>query len=824
VPKAQTVTVKARGLYDPGNNPWALPDGALLEAENVEIGRDNVVRPRPGFRSLVDQSASAGSAYGDGLVVIKDTTGVMARSQNGGLSWVAYSGTYPQPTWPGGFTRFAQASKSLFFTGSAGVYSLDDITASSPRISGVAPALDIKFSALNATTATAVAASKRVAYRYVFGRKDYTGRIILGVPSSRLVVDNTAGGVRNVDLILTIPAEVSDGTHFVQLYRTSASVDLNTDPGDECYQVWEAAVASGGVITTVSVTDSTPDGLGGASLYTNPSQETILGGNERPPLALDLAPFAGSMWYADVTYPARQIVHLLGVTGNNGLANNDTITINAQAFTAKNTAGGGEVIGSRYFWLATSAEVTPATEDSAMRATVNSLIRCINRTSAAGAYALDISEPAPSGIPGSISIQRTDRTSTLTITVSRSTAWSPAAGATVAPVRYRNGLVYSKSDQPDAVSTALSLAPILVGSGLEEIKRIVATRSSLWVFKDDGVWRVTGSAGQFDVQVFDPTVRLLFPQTAVALDNLVYFWSDQGICRLSETGVEIISTPIRGFTQFATPALVGLGVFAVADDKRNRYVLCVATYIYYVFDTVTEVWTRWGGSGDSPWADFGLIEPYSGLLAVCTSQYWKVERSSGDGTNQPVYVNDSVAVTTTGDPVAIGDGYYTVAVSAIPSYVVGDLLVLGGTGTITGELAAPARLVIRDVTLPFSPAGAALVYRSFAATVTYAVKNSAPATLAEWQEAAMLFGNLDGNVATVTLTGDSGSDSAITIDKTDSPGTSRQIRVWPGRVSSLSGTMRLSYSERVAYAYGITPTELAGVVWTFSPQGDGVSR
>ena len=57
VPKVQTITVKARGLYDTGNNPWTLPDGALIEAMNVEIGRDNASHPRRGLAAVTSPAA-----------------------------------------------------------------------------------------------------------------------------------------------------------------------------------------------------------------------------------------------------------------------------------------------------------------------------------------------------------------------------------------------------------------------------------------------------------------------------------------------------------------------------------------------------------------------------------------------------------------------------------------------------------------------------------------------------------------------------------------------------------------------------------------------
>jgi hypothetical protein len=627
--------------------------------------------------------------------------------------------------------------------------------------------------------------------------------------------------------IVTIPAAAADGSHFLQLYRTSSSVDQNTDPGDECYLVYEAALSSGGAITSVSITDTTPDGLGGASLYTNPSQETILGGNELPPLAYDLAEFGGSMWYADVTFPARATLNLLGVSGTNGLAVNDTITVNGQVFTAK----AAENIASKEFLLSTGL----ATADLNMRATTDSLIRCINRTSAAGAYAIDISEPAPSGIPGAISIQRTDRTSTLTIAVSRSTAWSPAAGITVVPVRHKNGLVPSKPGQPDAVSTSLALSPMLAGSALESIKRIIPTRNSLWVLKSDGIWRVTGSAGQFDVQPFDPTTAILAPKAAVALDNQAYFLADSGVVRVSESGVEIISRPIEEtvrkvsmFWQYAN---------ATARETDHKFIL----WGYYVnathsdldysaglvFDTLTEAWTT---RSDYSVNDALVYSDTNQLVRINSSGQTRRERRQPAYSNSIVYGDESAVFTLVGSPVDNGDGTITVQHTGLPTipgsiFSNGSMMAQYSAGTtVTATIDSfvdSTHMKLRWATGTFV-AGDATYYGAIGHSVTFALKSPTPGVMVEWIEGALLFANREPGLATLTTTGASGSDATISLNETQQNGAGIQIRFWPGRVSSYSPYLKVLYGA--GSAFDVEPTALAGLSLTFSPQGDGVSR
>jgi hypothetical protein len=195
----------------------------------------------------------------------------------------------------------------------------------------------------------------------------------------------------------------------------------------------------------------------------------------------------------------------------------------------------------------------------------------------------------------------------------------------------------------------------------------------------------------------------------------------------------------------------------------------------------------------------------------------------------PSFVDAAVAYSlTAATPTYQADGTLAVTLSATPTFTVGDMFYQNGISFYTPQASgiivgvAGNVLFLRDVWGSFITPGTGYICAAYPMTVTYAVKSAIPGTSAEWQEAVILFGNLDGASATVTLTGDSGSDAAITLDKTQNQGEARQIRVWPGRTSSYSGIMKLSYSERVAYID--RPVELSGVAWTFSQQGDGVSR
>lgn len=839
MPATKAITVRARGIYDTGSNPWAVPDGAMVEALNVEILKPGVISPRPG----TDEYAGASyfhlhlARFGD-YVVGRRSTGTLAYT-SGATSWTDYTGSFPT------LAAGAQSAKSLFVPTSSGVYVIDAI-ANTPVKAGVAPGLDV--SATVAGAGTAIPNNTQVAYRAVFGRRDANNRVLLGAPSSRAVLKNTAGSTQNATVVVTLPADVQNTTHFVQLYRTGASVDQNTDPGDECYLVYETTLSAVG---SVSITDSTPDGLGGAALYTNPSQETILGGNTEPPLARDLAEFGGSLWYADVTFPARQTIYLLGVSGTNGLALNDTITVNGQVFTAK----AAENVAAREFLLATAG-----TTDENMRATSASLIKCINRTSAANAYAMDLSEPYPFGIPGVIAIQRTDRTSNLTLAVSRATAWSGIV-ATTTPIRNSNGLVYSKTNQPDQVSSALAAAPILVGTALEEIQRIIATRNALWVLKQDGVWRVTGNAGQFEVTPFDPTIRIISAGSAVSLDNQVYFLSDQGVVRVSESGVEMISEAINH--RLGVPngfANLFLGSVAIGRERRGQYTIwpvlnATDSRSGWTFHLASQTWTKREESHASALVQiYGAIELADGRMIVTATNSLLLERYP----TLPFFHSSGIGPTpktlSTPTPTVNADGTTTLTFGApIYGVVVNDQVYQsssGAKGRVRSVAANSITVTSNAYPTPVAfGAGDVVVHSGIPTRISFFVKSPDPGSSVEWVDSAWLFGNSAGgaDAATSGVTGTNiigsatfateNGTSSVTVDRSPRgvPAISSsaqsfdgsllvcgQVRVAPGREASFGAAIVAGYDETAAY--GTIPDTITGVVLRYIPGGDGASR
>jgi hypothetical protein len=105
-----------------------------------------------------------------------------------------------------------------------------------------------------------------------------------------------------------------------------------------------------------------------------------------------------------------------------------------------------------------------------------------------------------------------------------------------------NRIYFSKQMQPESV-------PLInyfdVGAQESEILRIFPVRDSLFIFKEDGLYRLSGESSPYNVQLYDGNFILTAPDSVAALNNSIYCWTTQGISVVSETGTQpSLSRPI----------------------------------------------------------------------------------------------------------------------------------------------------------------------------------------------------------------------------------------------------------------------------------------
>ena len=269
------------------------------------------------------------------------------------------------------------------------------------------------------------------------------------------------------------------------------------------------------------------------------------------------------------------------------------------------------------YTLATGSNINPAEADTgyvehdngitstaiAIEETADSLIKAINDYSAGAYTAWSLSGSADS-FPGKILIQaRLFGTSQFNVISSQPTYWQPQLDAVPANNQksqndaYRNGLMWSKPSQPEAVPEKNLFR---VGSADDPIKRIYAVRDALFVFKErDGLWIIRGETeANWTKNQLDITAKLYAPDSVASVNNTLYALMEAGICEISDTGVNVISFPIRDqlFTAYTSYASnVKARAFGVGNDTEGKYILSLpqsASNAYTEKQIVFDVYSR----------------------------------------------------------------------------------------------------------------------------------------------------------------------------------------------------------------------------------------
>lgn len=192
--------------------------------------------------------------------------------------------------------------------------------------------------------------------------------------------------------------------------------------------------------------------------------------------------------------------------------------------------------------ILTSSVISPAI---AVDSTARSLIRIINKDTLNICYAYYLS--SSTDVPGKIFLEAR----TLSGVSFNIKAGNPSVGISFNPdltdgldsenENKPNRIYYSKIYQPESV-------PIVnyfdVGAEEQEILRIYPLRDSLFVFKQDGLYRISGETAPFNTALFDSSCDIVAPDSVAVSNNYLYAWTTQGVAVVSESLVQIISRPI----------------------------------------------------------------------------------------------------------------------------------------------------------------------------------------------------------------------------------------------------------------------------------------
>jgi len=207
------------------------------------------------------------------------------------------------------------------------------------------------------------------------------------------------------------------------------------------------------------------------------------------------------------------------------------------------------------------------------------------------------------------------------VTVSRATSCN-LGDATSTNDDYINGLMWSKNQQPEHV-------PIshleFVGSKNFNIRRIIALRDSLFILKDDGVYRLTGAAGVWSIDPLDTSTKIIAPDSAVVVNNQIFCLSDQGVVAISDVGVEVKSRKIENQIQdlisidYAKLKTLSFGINYETDRKYILFTIDSTIDSHptkaFVYNTFTNTWTTWEKN-----VSHGVVSTYADKLYLCSSE------------------------------------------------------------------------------------------------------------------------------------------------------------------------------------------------------------
>ena len=696
---SQSLNIKLRGLYTFPNDFSAIPDGALSLADNIVIDRDSIAEPRRGFTYLAHATARADFAavydsarklffFKDSMIAHlynSNTTVFSLCYFNATSGWTSIDAAFNPPN-ATVKCRAEFANGNMYLTRDTGVQRIDAITAAPVRC-GVSQAYDMNGVVDSASTPTWLLPNYATAYRVVWGKKDANGNILLGAPSGRGIGNNGTIGNTSIIFSIDIPDDIVAAYalgiyYFYQVYRSRQVAPISTGPtvygipDDELRQVYEGIPSAGEIAAGhIHFGDlCTEELLKGPYLYTNNSQEGAAYSNIIPPKALDIASFRDCMFYANIR--EQQTFYL---TFNNVAfsgADTDTITIDGITFKAAHDPFAPPAAPYFFFYAG-------GTEAQNRADTAQNFCYYFNLNST-NYYATYLS--TPSDMPGKIVIRSISLgTAALSATSNVGGYFIPALPASgtsqsstdsYAP----NGLAYSKPLQPEAVPLVYRMS---VGSKDSEILRILPLRDSLFILKEDGVWRLFGSdPSNFQVALLDSTANCIAPDTACVMNNQIFALTTQGVVTISETGVTIMSRPIEGDLLkllSINKTVLQQQAFAVPYESQRAYHLWLPTVSgdthptqYYRYNTITNNWTR--GTLEK---SCGGVNPYDDLMYLGDPhRYWMdKERKSFTSFDYADYADTLHIASVSGTTVTLTDA---------SSIVVGQ--VLYQTDSLWGEV------------------------------------------------------------------------------------------------------------------------------------------
>jgi hypothetical protein len=301
-----------------------------------------------------------------------------------------------------------------------------------------------------------------------------------------------------------------------------------------------------------------------------------------------------------------------------------------------------------------------------------------------------------------------------------------------------------------------------IGAPDKAIERVIAARDSLFVFKEDGVWRVSGySPDTLQIDEYDRTMRLIHPDAACEWDGMVAAWTNKGVRIIGDGGSQEISTPIRNIIEAAGNTHAGqnaMGVQLCGWVDRGLLLLSIpadestgyAEYIY-CWSQRTGAWTRW--THEKPITSAGILGP---ILVAGTKAPSAAARAS-------ILINfdESYDITTSVTVSAATGTLVVISAGSGWTPAVGDILRQSSVDYAVTEVESATRFYVHQSGV--TAAVAAALTRT-PMRVAWTVRDAKNAGVQKhWRESTLLLGSASGLVS---------NDNSFTSDRSATAGTS----------------------------------------------------
>lgn len=196
--------LRARGLHTYDNELTSQP-GSLEIADNIVIDKDGVIEPRRGFEEYGDVPGGLLKQ----LLVYKDRIirhySTVLQFDDGSGTFSSFSGTYSELE-SGLRIKYLEANGNFFFTTDSGIKKISatsssDFSTASDYITNAGGVKAVDLSAqLKVISGGFMPPQSKVAYRLVWGITDNNNNLILGSPSSRVVISNTSADINTSEV------------------------------------------------------------------------------------------------------------------------------------------------------------------------------------------------------------------------------------------------------------------------------------------------------------------------------------------------------------------------------------------------------------------------------------------------------------------------------------------------------------------------------------------------------------------------------------------------------------------------------------------------